>query len=62
MPETPQLYLGLEPESEEAATGFQGVLNQLRESATSTYLIGNEFERLMKQYLSVDPSLQRAVY
>ena len=55
MPETPQLYLGLEPESEEAATGFQGVLNQLRESATSTYLIGNEFERLMKQYLSVDP-------
>lgn len=55
MPETPQLYLGLEPESGEAATGFQGVLNQLRESATSTYLIGNEFERLMKQYLSIDP-------
>ena len=55
MPETPQLYLGLEPGSEEGATGFQGVLNQLRESATSQYLIGNEFERLMKQYLSVDP-------
>ena len=55
MPETPQLYLGLEAESEEGATGFQGVLNQLRESATSQYLIGNEFERLMKQYLSVDP-------
>ncbi len=55
MSETPQLYLGLESESEEAATGFQGVLNQLRESATSTYLIGNEFERLMKQYLSIDP-------
>ena len=28
MPETPQLYLGLEPGSEEGATGFQGVLNQ----------------------------------
>ena len=55
MPETPQLYLGLEPGSEEGATGFQGVLNQLRESATSQYLVGNEFERLMKQYLSVDP-------
>ena len=55
MPETPQLYLGLEPGSGETATGFQGVLSQLRESATSTYLIGNEFERLMKQYLSVDP-------
>ena len=55
MPETPQLYLGLEAESEEGATGFQGVLNQLRESATSQYLIGNEFERLMKQYLSIDP-------
>ena len=55
MPETPQLYLGLEAESGDTATGFQGVLNQLRESATSTYLIGNEFERLMKQYLSVDP-------
>ena len=55
MSETPQLYLGLEAESGETATGFQGVLNQLRESATSTYLIGNEFERLMKQYLSIDP-------
>ena len=55
MPETPQLYLGLEPGSEKGATGFQGVLNQLRESATSQYLVGNEFERLMKQYLSVDP-------
>ena len=55
MPETPQLYLGLEAESGETATGFQGVLNQLRESAAPQYLIGNEFERLMKQYLSVDP-------
>ena len=55
MPETPQLYLGLETESGETPTGFQGILNQLRESATSTYLIGNEFERLMKQYLSIDP-------
>ena len=55
MPETPQLYLGLEPGSEEGATGFQGALNYIRESATSQYLVGNEFERLMKQYLSVDP-------
>ena len=55
MPETPQLYLGLETGIGEGATGFQGVLNQLRESATSQYLVGNEFERLMKQYLSVDP-------
>ncbi len=55
MPETPQLYLGLEPGSGEAATGFQGALNYIRESASSTYLVGNEFERLMKQYLSVDP-------
>ena len=30
MPETPQLYLGLEPGSGETATGFQGVLSQLR--------------------------------
>ena len=55
MPETPQLYLGLEPGSGEGATGFQGALNYIRESATSQYLVGNEFERLMKQYLSVDP-------
>ena len=55
MPETPQLYLGLEAESGEGATGFQGALNYIRESAAPQYLIGNEFERLMKQYLSVDP-------
>ena len=55
MPETPQLYLGLETGSGETATGFQGALNYIRESAAPQYLIGNEFERLMKQYLSVDP-------
>ena len=55
MPETPQLYLGLEAESGEGATGFQGVLNQLRESDAPQYLIGDEFERLMKQYFCVDP-------
>ena len=55
MPETPQLYLGLEAESGERATGFQGVLNQLRESDAPQYLIGDEFERLMKQYFCVDP-------
>ncbi len=54
MPETPQLYLGLEAGSGETATGFQSVLNQLREAA-APYLIGNEFERLMKQYFCVDP-------
>ena len=55
MPETPQLYLGLEADSGETATGFQGALNYIRESAAPQYLIGNEFERLMKQYLCVDP-------
>ena len=55
MSETSQLYLGLEAESGEAATGFQGVLNYIRESAASEYGKGYEFERLMKQYLSIDP-------
>ena len=55
MPETPQLYLGLETGSGEGATGFQGALNYIRESASSEYGKGYEFERLMKQYLSVDP-------
>ena len=55
MPETPQLYLGLEPGSGETATGFQGALNYIRESTATEYGKGNEFERLMKQYLSVDP-------
>ena len=55
MPETPQLYLGLEAESGEGATGFQGALNYIRESTATEYGKGYEFERLMKQYLSVDP-------
>ena len=55
MSETPQLYLGLEAESGEAATGFQGVLNYIREVAPTEYHKGYEFERLMKQYLSIDP-------
>ena len=55
MSETPQLYLGLESESGEAATGFQGVLNYIREVAPTEYHKGYEFERLMKQYLSIDP-------
>ena len=55
MSETSQLYLGLEAESEEAATGFQGVLNYIREVAPTEYHKGYEFERLMKQYLSIDP-------
>ena len=55
MPETPQLYLGLEPRSGETAAGFQGALNYIRESTATEYGKGYEFERLMKQYLSVDP-------
>ena len=55
MSETPQLYLGLDAGSEEGATGFQGVLNYIREAAPTEYHKGYEFERLMKQYLSIDP-------
>ncbi len=55
MPETSQFYLGLEVGSGEIGTGLQGILNHIRETATSEYLIGNEFERLMKQYFCVDP-------
>ena len=55
MAETPQLYLGLEAAGSETETGLQGVINFIREEATSQYRVGNEFERLIKKYLRVDP-------
>ena len=55
MAETPQLYLGLEAAGSETETGLQSVINYIREEATSQYRVGNEFERLIKKYLRVDP-------
>ena len=55
MAETPQLYLGLEAASSETETGLRGVINFLRDEASSQYRVGNEFERLIKRYLSIDP-------
>ena len=55
MSEATQIHIDLEVEGGNVETGFQGALNYIRESAAPQYLIGNEFERLMKQYLSVDP-------
>ena len=55
MAETPQLYLEIETESSETATGLRSVINYLRDTATSKYRVGNEFERLIKKYLRTDP-------
>ena len=55
MAETTQLYLGLESGSSDTATGLRGVINFLRDEASSQYRVGNEFERLIKRYLSIDP-------
>ena len=55
MPETPQLYIGLESESSEAKTGFNALINSLIDAASNPYLVGNEFERLIKRYFRVDP-------
>ena len=55
MAETPQLYLGLESGSNESETGLRGVINFLSDAASSPYRVGNEFERLIKRYLSIDP-------
>ena len=55
MPETEQLYLGMQSEGGQPQTGLQGVINFIREEATSQYRVGNEFERLIKKYLRVDP-------
>ena len=55
MPETEQLYLETQTEGGQPQTGLQGVINFIREEATSQYRVGNEFERLIKKYLRVDP-------
>ena len=55
MPETEQPYLGVRTESGEPQTGLRGVINYIREEASSQYRVGNEFERLIKQYFRVDP-------
>ena len=55
MAETPQLYLGLETASSQSETGFNAVINSLIDAASNPYMIGNEFERLIKRYFRVDP-------
>ena len=55
MAETPQLYLGLEAAGSQTETGLRGVINYLSDAASSPYKVGNEFERLIKRYLSIDP-------
>ena len=55
MAETSQLYLSSVPESSEAKTGFNALINSLIDAATNPYLVGNEFERLIKRYFRVDP-------
>ena len=54
MAATTQTYLGLESESS-PNTGFQSVLNYIREAARSEYHKGELFERLMQKYFSEDP-------
>ena len=34
---------------------MHGVINYIREEATSQYRVGNEFERLIKRYFRIDP-------
>ena len=55
MAETPQLYLGIESESSETESGFNALINSLIDAASNPYLVGNEFERLIKRYFRVDP-------
>ena len=55
MSEATQIHIDLEVEGGNVETGFQGALNYIRESTATEYGKGYEFERLMKQYLSVDP-------
>ena len=59
MSETEQLYLGMQAEGGEPQTGLQGVLNYIREEASTPYRTGKEFERLIKRYLRVDPIYKR---
>ena len=55
MPEMEQPYLGMQTESGEPQTGLRGVINYIREEATSQYRVGNEFERLIRRHLRVNP-------
>ena len=55
MPETEQLYLETQTEGGQPQTGLQGVINFIREESSTPYRVGNEFERLIKKYLRVDP-------
>ncbi|MDE0301014.1 MAG: DEAD/DEAH box helicase family protein [Candidatus Poribacteria bacterium] len=55
MPETEQFYLDIQTEGGQPQTGLRGVIDYIREEASSQYRVGNEFERLIKQYFSVDP-------
>ena len=59
MSETEQLYLGVRTESGEPQTGLRGVINYIREESATPYRVGNEFERLIKRYLRVDPIYSR---
>ena len=55
MSEETQLYLGIQMGTGEQATGFQGVLNYIREVAPSESHKGRFFERLVQRYFRVDP-------
>ena len=55
MPETEQLYLETQTEGGQPQTGLQSVINYIREESLTPYRVGNEFERLIKKYLRVDP-------
>ena len=55
MPETEQLYLGMQTEGGGPQTGLQGVINFIREESSTPYRVGNEFERLIRRYFRVDP-------
>lgn len=59
MPETEQIYLDIQAESGQPQTGLRGVINYIREESTSQYRVGNEFERLIKRYMRVDPIYKR---
>ena len=59
MAETEQIYLDMQAEGGQPKSGLRGVINYIREEATSQYRVGNEFERLIKRYLRVDPIYKR---
>ena len=55
MAETEQIYLDMQTEGRKPQTGLHGVINYIREEASSQYRVGNEFERLIKRYFRIDP-------